>query len=460
MCDVCCDPFNRSTRSKVTCPYCTFNACSTCSERYLCETQEDAHCMSCRKGWSREIMASNFSQKFMIKTYKKRREDLLFEREKSLMPATQPYVEIEKNIRAINSDIVQIKFAIERASEKMHHILSRQLAVVAVENNLTTEFDAAIIRHKNAQEQRKVVSNLTLDLQHHEWHQGRLFSRLHGGNIEQEKRQFVRACPYADCRGFLSTAWKCGMCENWACPDCHEVKGLEKDAPHTCNPDNVATALLLAKDSRGCPKCAAMIFKINGCDQMYCTQCHTAFSWRTGRIEQGAIHNPHYYEYRRAHGGLERAAGDIPCGGFPDWTIIARYVTRGSPFWSIIANAHRSYNHCQFIIIPRYTVDANHDNRDMRIKLMIGDINDDEFKKKIQQREKARQRKNDIRQVMEMYMAVLLDLFQAYAQTGSTTTIYNSLLELKTHVNMTVESVSKLYGKCSVPAISENYDLY
>ena len=460
MCDVCCESFNKSTRVKTTCPFCPFSACSACSERYLCETQEDAHCMACRKGWSREILSGNFSQKFMSKIYKTRREDLLFEREKSLMPATQPYVEIEKNIRAINNEIVKIKFAIERATEKYNYVMSRQVAVIAVEYSLSSEFDAIIKRREIAKEQRKVISNMNIDLQHYEWHQVQLFSRLHGGILDQEKRQFVRACPYADCRGFLSTAWKCGMCENWACPECHEVKGLDKDAPHTCNPDDVATARLLAKDSRGCPKCAAMIFKINGCDQMYCTQCHTAFSWRTGHIERGTIHNPHYYDYMRAHGGLARAPGDVPCGGLPDWAVIARHITRSSSLWVPIANAHRSYPHCQFMVIPRYTVDVQQDNRDMRIKLMIGDISDDEFKKKIQQREKARQRKNDIRQVIEMYMAVLLDLFQEFAQSGSTATLYNSLTELRSHVNSTLGAVSTRYGKCAVPTISENYDVY
>ena len=34
------------------------------------------------------------------------------------------------------------------------------------------------------------------------------------------------------CRGFLSTAWKCGLCENWTCPHCFELKGLQKDDPN------------------------------------------------------------------------------------------------------------------------------------------------------------------------------------------------------------------------------------
>ena len=309
------------------------------------------------------------------------------------------------------------------------------------------------------QEQRKIVSNLSIDIQHMEWQQNQLTWRLHGNTLDQEKRQFVRACPYADCKGFLSTVWKCGVCENWTCPTCHEGKGPDKDAEHTCNPDNVATAELLSRDSRNCPKCAAMIFKINGCDQMYCTQCHTAFSWRTGRVETGTIHNPHYYEYQRANGTLQRNPGDIPCGGFPDWHQVSRYITRASIFWTQVANTHRSYGHCQWALIPRYATNAN-DNRDLRIKFMIGDIDEDEFKRKIQQREKARQRKTDIRQVIEMYCAVLVDLFQKYVGDQDTDDLVTALDNLRVHVNSTLASVSKRYSNCAVPKLNENFDFY
>ena len=64
--------------------------------------------MACRKGWSREILVNNFTQKFVTRTYKARREDLLFEREKSLMPATLPYVEIEKKIRATLAETAKL----------------------------------------------------------------------------------------------------------------------------------------------------------------------------------------------------------------------------------------------------------------------------------------------------------------------------------------------------------------
>lgn len=458
-CAVCCEPFNRSNRTEINCRYCDFISCSSCAERYLLETGEDAHCMNCRKGWSREILVDNFTQKFVSRTYKARREELLLERERSLMPATQPYVEIEREIRKLSSNITELKYTLERANEKWARIENRPLALVAVDNNVSTEFEASIIRHKAAQEQRKVVSAIAIDIQHLEWARERHLIRLHNGGVELEKRQFVRACPYRDCRGFLSTAWKCGMCDNWTCPECHEVRGPSKDTPHTCDPNNVETAKLLAKDSRPCPKCAAVIFKIDGCDQMYCTQCHTAFSWRTGRIETGLIHNPHYYEYQRAHGGLARHPGDVPCGGFPDWRVVAQSLANNDE-GRAIASAHRSYAHCQWVVLPRYTTNPRADNRDLRIKLMIGDIVEDEFKKKIQQREKARQRKTDIHQVLEMYQAVLNDLFQGFVSNKNTTELVTALNELRTHVNHTLKQVSRRYTNCAIPTISEGFELF
>lgn len=865
MCDVCCESYNKSNRAPVSCPFCDFKACVTCHERYLCETAEDAHCMSCRKGWTRETLVTNFTQKFVSKTYKARREELLFEREKSLMPATQPYVEIEKEIRSLNPIINRTRAELERAWEKYNRISNQATSVLAVELGLPSDFRARVKRHELASEQLKIVNCLREDIAHIEWVQNALTNHLTGGSVEHEKRQFVRACPHTDCKGFLSSAWKCGLCENWACPTCHEVKGLERDAPHVCDPNSVATAMLLAKDSRNCPKCASMIFKIDGCfakdtpillwnckmkmsqdiqvgdvligddgaprvvtetctgrdemyrirqrtgidytvnshhklvlkytgekeiykfgndawkirwfhretkcsktkqfetlrdaqkfretlnmnseiemlvsdyillkestkkhlhgfksagidwpsqevgldpyimglwigdginngldfasndpeiqaylyewcrdydaelvhtdayrfrirrrgtywktdavgqgectgcskkpawicsqefedytpplkrssdhpfkkwmdkhipdeylmndrtcrlellaglidtdgcvtnggkrasiiqskkniaekiellsrslgfttsfrtverkqvvlpncepkdfgdhyivnisgerlsevptriarkkcvdsnpnkdwqrtsirvepcgsgtyygwsvsgnkrfvgtdltvlrncDQMYCTQCHTAFSWRTGRVETGAIHNPHYYEYMRVHGGgLPRAAGDVPCGGFPQWGTLARLVSRTDVRYIVIANAHMLWGHLQWML-PRYGVNINEDNRDLRIKLMIGDSSEDDFKKKIQQREKARQRKTDIRQVIEMIRAVLVDLFQDFERTHDTTVLYESLNELRGHYNDTLDKISWRYGKCAVPRLGNNF---
>jgi len=102
------------------------------------------------------------------------------------------------------------------------------------------------------------------------YHQKRELERqiqygIKGNGNKEDKAHFVRQCPANDCRGFLSTQWKCGICERWTCPDCHELKGYDRDCDHQCDPNNVETAKLLANDSKPCPKCQSLIFKIEGC---------------------------------------------------------------------------------------------------------------------------------------------------------------------------------------------------
>jgi len=87
------------------------------------------------------------------------------------------------------------------------------------------------------------------------------------GGEHLEKKEFVRKCPVNDCRGFLSTRWKCDVCENYMCVDCNEIK---KDDTHACDPNAVETIKLLKKDTKPCVKCGTMIFKISGCSQMWC----------------------------------------------------------------------------------------------------------------------------------------------------------------------------------------------
>ena len=214
-CNICCDEYNKSTRSKVTCLYCDFEVCRTCCETYIL-SEVVPKCMrpECGKEWSRKFLREHFTNTFLTSKYKEHVENVLFDQEKALMPATQPLVEERLRQAKVRREMQ----AIDKLIQELY-------------------------REKRALER----------------------SFEHGGEVQSRATEFVRQCPANGCRGFLSTQWKCGICEQWTCPECHELKGPRRDIEHTCDPNSVETAKLLAKDSKPCPKCQSLIFKISGC---------------------------------------------------------------------------------------------------------------------------------------------------------------------------------------------------
>jgi hypothetical protein len=77
---------------------------------------------------------------------------------------------------------------------------------------------------------------------------------------------------------------------------------LTETVAKSCEPDEESkwfsyTIKMIQKESKPCPNCNEFISKISGCDQMFCVHCGTAFSWKTGQVERGTIHNPHAHQY-------------------------------------------------------------------------------------------------------------------------------------------------------------------
>jgi hypothetical protein len=142
-----------------------------------------------------------------------------------------------------------------------------------------------------------------------------------------ERKTFIMRCQVNECTGFLSQSYKCGICSVYTCIDCYMPK-LEN---HECKPEDIASTKMIKQDTKPCPKCSARIYKIDGCDQMWCTDCRTAFSWRTGQIVNGNIHNPHYYDYlRNTIGNVPRAPGDNPCEDLIDPYVRRQFISRVS----------------------------------------------------------------------------------------------------------------------------------
>ena len=137
---------------------------------------------------------------------------------------------------------------------------------------------------------------------------------------------YIQGCPVEGCKGLINKEkYKCSLCSKRICSKCRvSLKSKEEIKTHKCNKEDLKTVKLLKTDTKACPKCATNIYKISGCNQIYCVVCHIAFDWKTGRIETGTIHNPHYFEYLRNRG--LSVHDNIECGD--DVPHISSYYSR------------------------------------------------------------------------------------------------------------------------------------
>ena len=430
-CAICIEPYNKSANIEIKCCFCEKSACRRCIQMFLTTSTNDPHCMHCSRAWEREFIDDNLTMTYRMGDYKKHRENILLDREIALMPATQHRAE-------------QI-----RSAEKM-------------EREIIPPFDKNLkdLYAKQAEVTKEI--NRVYALRADAYYQIRLLRDGRGEKAKSEST-FIRKCPDPECRGFLSSALKCGLCSKWACPECHELKGENRDAEHTCDPNNVATAKLLAKDSRPCPGCAVLITKIEGCDQMWCPECHTAFSWRTGQKESGVVHNPHFYEWQRKQNGgvAPRVLGDVACGGIPTYhDLRQRLIGLLAKEQEGILNFHRIVQHVQHVELQRFHNVFNElDNQDIRIQYLLGNVSADDLKVEVQKREKRREKERAMRRAMEVLVQAGTDLLRrimAETDISKKRAIINEIDSLRIYINELLEKINDRL-KLSVPQYSSNW---
>jgi hypothetical protein len=617
-CSVCCEQFTHVLRRKVPCSGCDYDVCCKCAAQYILSTVQDPHCMNCRKAWDREYIGTTMPKCFLNVDLRRHRENVLLDRERSLLPATQAAAEREKQIRA-RRDVVnemrdhvkaflpafeeteihkQTEQRLKQFEEKLRDCVYAQEHIIPVMDSRTslkiarygplkmsnvllffeentplrmkcyfkrsyqinyansteakqythychgycgygkglcnycgntkctkcgiylgkstaaTSKDAvnktnAMTHHecKNADKQ-KYQKLLDLMAEYEQFKDGMLKTfneswahvqrNIYQGNrtvhralrnvqnldidianpIEGEASSssapartihFIKACPAPDCRGFLSTQWKCGLCGIFVCSKCHEIKGLLHDTNHECNPDMVETAKLLAKEVKPCPSCASLIYKVNGCDQMWCTQCQTPFSWSSGKVVKGTIHNPHYFEFVRTNTDVApRTIGDIPCGGLPDIREINQACKNlfGNRALTVAQKKElenlTGYMSVVFRCIaevPAYLqqhrVDDIQDNEDLRVKYLLKDIDDKKFKQQLQIREKRNDKKRSFYQVYDMVQMAGAMVLQRFVQSPFPT-IKVELENLRDYTNNCFRKLAILY-QCRMNSISNEW---
>lgn len=481
-CSICCEKFNKSTLKPVTCGFCVdFTACLSCVKRYLLETTQTAHCMNCKHEWSRVNLVENIPKTFIEKEYKKRRQELILELEKSMMPATQPYVEIEIE-----------RNKIQELTKEIHVLRHRKYSINTYSDRFL-EYELECVRKEH------YIKCILRDIRER--------TAVLNGNGNSNRAQFIRKCPVEDCKGFLSTGWKCGICKTKVCAKCHEIKKMgsvlhngeekeeeEKDEKkedeteeglHVCDPNNVETAKLLKQDTKACPKCAAMIFKIDGCDQMFCTQCHTAFSWNTMRIETRIIHNPHYFQYLRdqANGrDIPRNPLDNPCAEIlPDGVAFTmemiHYISAQlndlcnfniaksgdeQTMVCIRKVVGKEMQLCNHIVVHYYENDVPiNANRDIRIQYMMNLLAEDKYKQILQVREKQREKTREFEMIFRTYVTAAKDIILNFVNLATKEErnerkrdVFFELQNLRHYINDCFAKLQPVFG-CKVWQIIE-----
>ena len=139
-CDICVEKFNNTNRKKIVCNSCHHSTCRYCIEQYMTHNTTTVHCMSCRVEWNRTYITSVFPNTFVQGTYKKHRENVLLDRERGLLPATQPAAEKVVYIRNTTEQINKLNEEIINIYKDSRHISNSttyEEHIQLIENKLT-----------------------------------------------------------------------------------------------------------------------------------------------------------------------------------------------------------------------------------------------------------------------------------------------------------------------------------
>ena len=228
-------------------------------------------------------MTANFPIIFRTKTLRMHRRKILLEREKSLLPTMQIFVEAKRNMAVAQqkldpifteyykkaTDLQTMRFNTVNLKEQLARLhtkleakklesptaeelapyeadYKKMLDVVAVHERkipkyIKDEFGPAAQQYDRA---RRLVAQWQ-----NVYDTGQL--PVQGAAEEKkERREFIMRCPADDCRGFLSTAYKCGVCDKKTCSECLEVL---TEGEHTCKPMPWRRRSI-KKETRPCPK--------------------------------------------------------------------------------------------------------------------------------------------------------------------------------------------------------------
>lgn len=191
---------------------------------------------------------------------------------------------------------------------------------------------------------------------------------------------------------------------------------------------------------------------LKNCDQMFCVECHTFFSWITLKVQVGGPrHNPHYFEYQTRAGNAPRNPGDVLCGRTLD-----RHLARRVPAY--YSRLVQKLEHMRVVIMPRYEQgDVPGRNTIDRVQFILGNVTPEYFKRNVQKREKAARKNQEIHDILELFVQSTTDDLYKLANNRKPNEFEEETRALTAYCNTELEEVSKAY-KCVKHRISAEFD--
>ncbi len=442
-CPVCTISYTKSARKQVDCPSCQFQCCRKCVQTHLTSCVQPAHCMHCKTPWSRNFLSGVMTKKFIKVDYRKHREKVLLELEKELLPTAVPYVESFRRKKKMSQERNELLNRLNNLGHRVY--LEDEFLVGRGEDPSTMDDSQMLIEEEN---------------------------EVESGACSYGTRGY---CPRNDCNGLIGKSWRCVTCDVLVCKTCTVMIDETCTEKHLCKPEDIETVKSIRKDCKPCPSCRVRVFKIEGCNQMFCVHCNTAFDWASLRIlKTKDIHNPHYTEFVLS--GNSSSGNVSRCGEAPSPNEILRAFElnelfnkdffkykrgntldynqnsfRVNSMASYILDSLRVSNHILHVVL-RETLQPNMERipleyRHCRVEYLTNIKTEEEFQKSIQRINKKEEKTRAIMDLCDMYSISIKNLLVNFTDDHKNIDhLYEELCRLHQYAIKSYKELSDTFG--------------
>jgi hypothetical protein len=191
---------------------------------------------------------------------------------------------------------------------------------------------------------------------------------------------------------------------------------------------------------------------------MWCTQCHTAFDWRTRRVIQAdaPLHNPHYFEWL-SNGNVRQNVVD--CADRTFYNSINRLLhrTRGpggmterTPEINSVIDLLRQFTHLENVNLPYYQHDRMFQHRDIRVRYLQKEYTSEKMQQMLQREEKQAEKRKEILDILQFVIEASKDVLERYIPTvtvgeSGDLNILQELDVIREHANDNLITFGKIY---------------